>query len=120
MNESGKITNPILENTLRNKTKPFKTFEDIGLFNLSKRGGTSELPYTISVKSKLPGGNSIQAVKNQDGSYMFHNEMPNRMEAGRAMIEMEKHLPSNPIIHEKQSLSLDSYSNLLNFKRRKG
>ena len=51
---------------------------------------------------------------------MFHNNMPSQIEAGKAMMTLDKYLPKNAVIKETSSLSLDSYNNLLNFNRRKG
>lgn len=87
-------------------------------FEIHQRGPKGELPSRIKIKGK---SGQLEAVRNTlTGEYMFHNNMPSQLEAGKAMLTLDKYLPKNAVIKETESLSLDSYNNLLNFNRRKG
>lgn len=87
-------------------------------FEINQRGPIGELPSRIKIKGK---SGQLEAVRNSvTGEYMFHNNMPSQIEAGKAMLTLDKYLPKNAVIKETGSLSLDSYNNLLNFNRRKG
>lgn len=102
----------------KNNYKPeLKTLFDNN-FEINHRGATGELPSRIKIKGK---SGQLEAVRNSvTGEYMFHNNMPSQIEAGKAMLTLDKYLPKNAVIKETESLSLDSYNNLLNFNRRKG
>jgi len=72
------------------------------------------------------GDNFIEAERNADGTFKFHNkwvntENPKRgmIEAGRAMKLLDEHLPAHPVIHETVSFSPDSYSNILTLMKDK-
>lgn len=87
-------------------------------FEITQRGDIGKLPSRIKIKGK---SGQLEAVRNSlTGEYMFHNNMPSQLEAGKAMLTLDKYLPKNAVIKETESLSLDSYNNLLNFNRRKG
>lgn len=87
-------------------------------FEINQRGSIGEIPSRIKIKGK---SGQLEAVRNTlTGEYMFHNNMPSQLEAGKAMLTLDKYLPKNAVIKETESLSLDSYKNLLNFNRRKG
>jgi len=92
-----------------------ETLEE-GNLRINKRGGTPENPKTITIKTKT---GAIQATQNPDGSYMFHNAVDSKIDAGKAMLELNKHLPKKPTIFETSSMSTDSYTNLLKIGKNK-
>ena len=92
-----------------------ETLEEGNLI-VNKRGGTPENPKTITVKTK---SGAIQATQNPDGSYMFHNAVDSRIDAGKAMLKLNEHLPKRPTIFETSSMSTDSYTNLLKIGKSK-
>jgi len=50
---------------------------------------------------------------------MFHNAVDSKIDAGKAMLELNKHLPKKPTIFETSSMSTDSYTNLLKIGKNK-
>jgi len=92
-----------------------ETLEE-GNLRINKRGGTPENPKTITIKTKT---GAFQATQNPDGSYMFHNAVDSKIDAGKAMLELNKHLPKKPTIFETSSMSTDSYTNLLKIGKNK-
>ena len=105
------------------KIKKPSYYEEIkdGDFTIIKEKGTAEQPKNIIVKKD---GKHIHAELKKDGTWLFHNtwhdlENParGRLEAGRAMKLMNKHITPFPTIYETQSFSPDSYKNLLNLTK---
>ena len=87
-----------------------------GNLEIKKRGGSPENPKSIIVRTN---SGDIHAMQNEDGSYMFHNRVDSRIDAGKAMLKLNEHLPKKPIIHETSSMSADSYTNLLKIGKNK-
>ena len=113
------INNPTpfnLERTAKANKNIYKETIKDGNLQINKRGGTPENPKTITVKTKT--GN-IQAVQNPDGSYMFHNDVGSKIDAGKAMLKLNEHFPNKPNIFETSSMSTDSYTNLLKIGKNK-
>ena len=50
---------------------------------------------------------------------MFHNAVDSRIDAGKAMLKLNEHLPKRPTIFETSSMSTDSYTNLLKIGKSK-
>jgi len=113
------VNNPQTINLNRNKTANKNIYKETieeGNLKINKRGGTPENPKTITIKTKT---GAIQATQNPDGSYMFHNAVDSRIDAGKAMLKLNEHLPKKPIIFETSSMSTDSYTNLLKIGKSK-
>jgi hypothetical protein len=105
------------------KIKKPSYYEEIkdGDFTIIKEKGTAEQPKNIIIKKD---GKHIHAELKKDGTWLFHNtwhdlENParGRLEAGRAMKLMNKHITPFPVIYETHSVSPDSYKNILNLTK---
>lgn len=95
------------------KSKMYKASEIVEdpNFNIKKiYRGDKEVPKVIRVQ-----GNSGEWTVNRssDGSYYFNAGMSSPFESGKAMSKINELLPPKPVILEPNSLSLDSYKNVL-------
>lgn len=100
------------------KSKMYKASEVVQDSNFDIKKifrGDKETPKLIKIKGKS-GDWTIN--KANDGTYYFNASMSNPLESGKAMLKINELLPPKPTILEPNSLSLDSYKNVLKLGKR--
>ncbi len=104
----------------KSKSKMYKASEvvDDPHFNIKKIfRGDKEVPKEIKIVGK---SGDWTVNKSKDGTYYFNASMSNPLESGKAMLKINELLPSKSTILEPNSLSLDSYKNVLKLGKRPG
>ena len=123
------ITNTINLNRITPKAKKIlPSFDDVDLGNdLILRNNPSRVSNKddilgkhnalVSVKNKTTNEYiDLKSWKDTDGKiyyYMSANMPSSKVKAGKAYLELEKHIPKGSSILENSSLSMDSYTNII-------